>query len=81
MHLPKKYHLIFGIQPSHEDLKIAKILNLVQVKIEPFSPPSSNSHVTPIYSTLTSESSDNNDQDHAQTPHELDNFITLQQQL
>ena len=52
-----------------------------QVKIEPLSPPSPISHVTPIYSPLTSESSDNNDQDHTQISHELDNFITLQQQL
>ena len=51
------------------------------VKIELPSPPSRISYVTPIYSPLTSEPSDNNDQDHRQTSHELDNFITLQQQL
>ena len=52
-----------------------------QVKTEPPSPPASISHVTPTYSPLNSESSDNNDQDHTQISHELDNFITLQQQL
>ena len=52
-----------------------------QVKIEPHSPSSPISYVTPIYSTLTSETSDNNDQDQTQISHELDNFITLQQQL
>ena len=52
-----------------------------QVKIEPLSPPSPISHVTPIYSPLTSESSDNYDQDNTQISHELDNFITIQQQL
>ena len=52
-----------------------------QVKIEPLSPPSPISHGTPTYSPLTSESSDNNDQDHTQISHELDNFITLQRQL
>ena len=50
-----------------------------QVKIEPPSPPPSISHVPPTYSPLTSDSSDNNDQDHTQISHELDNFITLQQ--
>ena len=34
-----------------------------------------------IYSPLTSEPSDNNDSDHTQISHELDEFITLQQQL
>ena len=52
-----------------------------QVKIEPLSPSSPISHVTPTYSPLTSESSDNNDQDHPQISHELDSFITLQQQM
>ena len=52
-----------------------------QVKIEPLSPASPISHVTPTYSPLSSESSDNNDQDHTQLSHELDNFITLQQQM
>ena len=53
-----------------------------QVKIEPLSPSLPNSHVTPTYSPLTSESSDNNDQDHhTQIPQELNSFITLQQQM
>ena len=52
-----------------------------QVKIEPPSPPSPISYVTPTYSPLTSEPSDNNDQDYTQISHELHNFITLQQQL
>ena len=52
-----------------------------QVRIEPLSPPSPISHVTPTYSPLISESSDNYDQDNTQISHELDNFITLQQQL
>ena len=52
-----------------------------QVKIEPFSPPSPISYVTPTYSPLTSEPSDNNDQDNTQISQELDNFITLQQLL
>ena len=34
-----------------------------------------------MYSTLTSEPSDNNDSENTQISHELDNFITLQQQL
>ena len=52
-----------------------------QVKIEPLSPPSPISHVTPIYYPLTSESSDNNDSQNTQTSRELDNFIKMQQQL
>ena len=52
-----------------------------QVKIEPPSPPSSISYVTPTYSPLTSEPSDNNSSVNTQISHELDNFITLQQQL
>ena len=52
-----------------------------QVKIEPPSPPSSISNVTPICSHLTSEPSDNNSPVDTQKSHELDNFITLQQQL
>ena len=52
-----------------------------QVEIEPLSPASPISHVTPTYSPLSSESSDNNDQDHTQLSHELDNFITLHQQM
>ena len=51
------------------------------VKIEPLSPSSPISHVTPTYSSLTSESSDNNDQDITQISHELGTFITLQQQM
>ena len=50
-----------------------------QVKIEPPSPPSSISNVTPICSHLTSEPSDNNSPVDTQKSHELDNFITLQQ--
>ena len=52
-----------------------------QVKIEPPSPASTISNVTPIYSPLTSERSDNNDSDHTQISHELNEFITLQQKL
>ena len=52
-----------------------------QVKIEPPSTPSPISYVTPIYCPLTSEPSDNNDQDNTQISHKLDNYITLQQQL
>ena len=52
-----------------------------QVKIEPPSPPSPISYVTPIYSPLTSEPSDNNDQDHTQISLGFEYFITLQQQL
>ena len=52
-----------------------------QVKIEPLSPPSSISNVAPIYSPLTSEPSDKNSPVDTQISHELDNFITLQQQL
>ena len=52
-----------------------------QVKIEPLFPPSTISCVTPIYSPLISEPSDNNDQDHTQISPELDYFIALQQQL
>ena len=52
-----------------------------QVKIEPPSLPSHISNVTPIFSPLTREPSDNNDSDNTQISHELDNFITLQQQL
>ena len=37
--------------------------------------------MTPIYFPLTSEPSDNNDSANKQISHELDNFITLQQQL
>ena len=47
-----------------------------QVKIEPQLHPTPISYVTTIYSPLTSEPSDNNDQDHTQKTHELDNFIT-----
>ena len=52
-----------------------------QVIIEPHSPPSPISNMTPIYSSLTSEPSDNNDSDNTYISHELDNFKTLQQQL
>ena len=52
-----------------------------KVKIEPSSPQSPISYVTPTYSPLTNEPSDNNDQDNTQISHELDNFITLQQQV
>ena len=57
-------------QPSH-----------FQVKIEPSSPPSPISYITPTYFPLTSEQSDNNDQDNTQISHELDNFMTKQQQV
>ena len=50
-------------------------------KVEPTSPPSSISNVLPIYSPLTSEPSDNNSSVNTQMSPELDNFITLQQQL
>ena len=52
-----------------------------QVKIETLSLYSPILHITPTYSPLTSEPSDNNDQDHTQLSHELDIFITLQQQM
>ena len=52
-----------------------------QVKFEPPWPPSSFSNVAPIYSPLTSEPSDSNSSVNTQIAHELDNFITLQQQL
>ena len=52
-----------------------------QIKFEPPSPPSSISNVTPTYSPLTSEPSDNNSSVNTQLSHELDNFITLQQKL
>ena len=50
-----------------------------QINFEPPSPPSSISNVTPTYSPLTSEPSDNNSSVNTQISHELDNFITLQQ--
>ena len=50
-------------------------------KFEPPSTPSAISNVTPICSPLTSEPSDNNSSVNTQRSHELDNFITLQQQL
>ena len=40
-----------------------------QIKIEPPSPPSSIPNVTPIYSPLTSEPSDNNDSENTQISH------------
>ena len=52
-----------------------------QVKIEPPSPPSSILNVILTYSHLTSEPSYNNSSVNTQLSHELDNFITLQQQL
>ena len=52
-----------------------------QIKIEPPSTPSFISNVTPQYSPLTSNLSDNNSSAHMQKTHELENFITLQQQL
>ena len=52
-----------------------------QVKIEPASPTSLISYVTPTYSPLTSEPSDNNSSVNTQISHELDNLITFQQQL
>ena len=54
---------------------------LSQDKIELPYPPSSISNVAPTYSPLTSEQSDNNSSVNTQLSHELDNFITLQQQL
>ena len=52
-----------------------------QVEIESPSPTSPISHVTPTYSPLTSEPSDNNSSVNTQITHELNNFITFQQQL
>ena len=52
-----------------------------QIKIEPPSPHYSISNLTPTYSPLTSESTDNNGQDLIQISHELDSLIKLQQQL
>ena len=52
-----------------------------QIRFEPPSTPSSISNVTPTYSLLTSEPSDNNSSVNTQISHKLDNFITLQQQL
>ena len=50
-------------------------------KLNPLPPPSPISHVTPTYFPLTSEPSDKNSSVNTQLSHELDNFITLQQQL
>ena len=52
-----------------------------QIRFEQPSTPSSISNVTPTYSPLTSETSDNNSSVNTQISHELDDFITLQQQL
>ena len=52
-----------------------------QIRFEHPSTPSSSFNVTPTYSPLTSEPSDNNSSENTQISHELDNFITLQQQL
>ena len=52
-----------------------------QLRFEPPSTPSFISNVTPTYSPLTSETSDNNISVNTQIPHELDNFITIQQKL
>ena len=52
-----------------------------QVKIGPPSPPSPISNVIPLNSPLTIEPSDNNDSENTKNSHELENFITLQQQL
>ena len=54
---------------------------LFQLRFEPPSTPSSISNVTPTYSPLTSATSDNNSSVNIQISHELDNFITHQQQL
>ena len=51
------------------------------IRFEPPSTPSSVSNVTPTYSPLNSEPSDNNSSVNTQITHELDDFITLQQQL
>ena len=52
-----------------------------RIRLEPLSTPSSISNVTPTYSPLTSEPSDNNSSVNTQIFNELDNFITLRQQL
>ena len=52
-----------------------------QIKIEPPSTPTSITNVTPTYSPLTSEHSDNNNSVNTQIFNELDNFITLQQKI
>ena len=52
-----------------------------QIRFEPPTTPSSFSNVTPTYYPLTSEPSDNNSSVNTEISHELDNFITLQQQL
>ena len=52
-----------------------------QIRFEPPSTPSSFSNVTPTYFPLTSEPSDKNSSVNIQISNELDNFITLQQQL
>ena len=54
---------------------------LSQIKFEPSYPLSSISIVTPTCSPFTSEPSDNNSSVNTLISHELDTFITLQQQL
>ena len=61
-------------QPTFQPLHI-------QINIEPPSNPSSITNVTPTYSSLTSEPFDNNSSVNTQISNELDNFITLQQQI
>ena len=48
-----------------------------QDNTEPLSPPSPILYVAPTFSPLTSEPTDNNDENRTQISHELDNFITL----
>ena len=52
-----------------------------QTRDEPPSTPSYISNVTPTYSPLTSERSNNNSPEDTQISYELETFITLQQQL
>ena len=65
-------HLLFPNLPFN--------LSILKSKLNPF-PLSLPFYMLHPYSPLTSEPSDNNDEDHTQISHEIDNFITLQQQL
>ena len=52
-----------------------------QTRNDPLSTPSHKSNVTPTYSPLTSDRSNNSCPDNTQLSYELDSLITLQQQL
>ena len=78
-----KRPLMYLITPNPAHLHFLKPFSIhpLETRNDPLSTPSYISNVTPNYSPLTSERSNNSSPEHTQISYELDNLITLQQQL